>query len=67
MCGGGFAPPTAAKLFQGYASGPGLALWLYWAEGRTKGIAQERKSISSAGHGHRRTSDGKAEAVPTEI
>ena len=40
MCGGGYAPPTAARLFPGYAPGSGLALWIYWAKGRTKGIAQ---------------------------
>ena len=61
MCGGGYAPPTAARLFPGYALGSGLALRIYWAKGRTKGIAQNVKGTSTAGHSHRRTSGGKAE------
>jgi hypothetical protein len=33
---------------------------------RTKGIAQSLEGISTAGHSHRLTSGGKAEALPTE-
>jgi hypothetical protein len=40
MCGGGYAPPIAARLFPGYALGRGLSAAIYWAEGRTKGVAQ---------------------------
>src|SRR6266850_6568194 len=29
MCGGGYAPRTAARLFPGYAPGPGLALRIF--------------------------------------
>ena len=47
--------------FPGYALGSGLALRIYWAQGRTKGIAQKCKGTSTAGHSHRRTSGGKAE------
>ena len=66
MCGGGYAPPTAARLIPGYALGPGLALRIYWAKGRTKGRSPNVKSISTAGHSHRRTSGGKAEAALAE-
>ena len=43
MCGGGYAPPIAARLFPGYAPGSGLALRTYCAKGPTKGIAQKCK------------------------
>jgi hypothetical protein len=43
MCGGGYAPPTAATLYRGYATGSGLARRKYWAKGRTEGIAQKCK------------------------
>jgi hypothetical protein len=43
MCGGGYAPPTAARLISGYALGPNLALRIYWAKGHTKGTAQRGK------------------------
>src|SRR6185503_585170 len=33
------AAPTTARLFPGYAPGSGLALRIYWAIGRTQGIA----------------------------
>ncbi|HUS10904.1 MAG TPA: hypothetical protein VMZ30_10590 [Pyrinomonadaceae bacterium] len=45
MCGGGDAPPTAARLFLGYALRPGLVLRVYWAKGRTRGVAQTEKAI----------------------
>ena len=67
MCGGGYAPPTAATLFTGYAPGPGLALRIYWAKGRTKGVAQNVKRTSTAGQSHRLTSGGKAEATNGEL
>ena len=55
MCGGGYAPPTAARLFLGSALGPGVALRFCWAEGRTKGRAQKwnvrlRRGIATASH-----------------
>jgi hypothetical protein len=54
-----------ARLFPGYAPGSGLALRIYWAKGRNKGIAQNLKGTSTAGHSHRHTSGGKAEAAQT--
>jgi hypothetical protein len=51
--------------FRGCAPGPGLALRIYSAKGRTKGIAQKCKGTFTAGQSHRLTSDGKAEAAPT--
>jgi len=50
MCGGGYAPPKPARLFPGYApGGSGFALRIYWAKGRTKGIAQNGNETSTAG------------------
>jgi len=45
----------------GYAPGSSLALRIDWARGRTKGIAQIIKALSTAGQRHRLTSGGKAE------
>jgi hypothetical protein len=48
----------------------GLCPWLalspadLLAQGRIKGVAQNVKGIFTAGHSHRRTSGGKAEAQP---
>src|SRR5437899_173298 len=61
MCGGGYAPPTTARLFAGYALGSGLALHII----RPEGIAQNVKGTPTAGHSHRRTSGGKAAAALT--
>ena len=47
--------------YSGLCPGSGLALRIYWAKGRTKGIAQSEQAISTAGHSHRLTSVGKAE------
>jgi hypothetical protein len=66
MCGGGYAPPTVARLLPGYAPLSGLALRIYLAKDLTKGVAQKCKGTSSAGPSHRRTSGGKAETPPTE-
>jgi len=63
MCGGGDAPPTAARLFPGYARGFGLSPSAFWAKVRTKGVAQKCKGSATVGHSHRLTSGGKAEAV----
>jgi len=41
----------------------GLDIEIYWTNGRTKGIAQKAKAISTAGPSHRReaNSGGQAE------
>jgi hypothetical protein len=54
-------PRRHKPVLPGYAPGSGLALRVYEAKGRTKGIAQKVKGTSTAGHSHRRTSSGKAE------
>ena len=41
----------------------GLGLRTYWAKDRTEGIAQNVKGTFTAGHSHRLTSGGKAEAA----
>ena len=35
--------PQLSRFFPGYAPGPGFALRIYWARGRTKGTAQNAK------------------------
>jgi hypothetical protein len=41
-CEAGLCPTDSSKaIFPGYAPGSGLALRMYWAKGRTKGIAQK--------------------------
>jgi hypothetical protein len=55
-------PAETGQIIPGYAPGSGLALRIYWAKGRTKGIAQKWKATSTAGHSHRLTSGGKAES-----
>jgi len=42
-------PALATRLSLGYAPGPGLALRIYWAKGRTKGIAQKIRRASHGG------------------
>ena len=63
MCGGGYAPPTAAKSLPGYALVRAQPIEFIGPKGRTKGIAQKYKGTSTAGHSHRRTSGGKAKAT----
>jgi hypothetical protein len=58
MCGGGYAPPTAARLFPGYALGRAFAFGFIG-----QGHSPKVKKSSTAGHSRRRTSDGKAEAT----
>jgi hypothetical protein len=36
-------PAETGQIIPGYAPGSGLALQIYWAKGRTKGIAQKWK------------------------
>jgi len=55
-------PRRHRPVIPGYARRSGLALQIYRAKGRTKGIAQKWKATSTAGHSHRLTSGGKAEA-----
>src|SRR5882724_5040250 len=56
MCGGGYAPPMAARLFPGYAPGPGLALRIYLGrrphQGRSPKVkkAPLRRGIATAAH-----------------
>jgi hypothetical protein len=55
MCGGGYAPPIAARLFGGLCPWFGLSPLIYWAKGRTKGIARNeravvRRGIATASH-----------------
>jgi hypothetical protein len=59
MCGGGSAPPTAARSWWGCAP---VLTDLDWAKGGNKGVAQKRKGIFTAGQSRRLTSGGKAEA-----
>jgi hypothetical protein len=65
--GGGCAEQPASRLFQGYAPAPAEALRIYWAKGRTKGIAQNikrpllRRSTATACEAN---SGGKAAAAP---
>jgi len=39
----GAVPDNRARLLPGYALGPGFARRIYWAKGRTKGLAQKCK------------------------
>jgi hypothetical protein len=53
-------PAESSSLIRGYAPdvlGPSASI------GRIKGIARESRSSPSAGHSHRRTSDGIAEST----
>jgi len=67
MCGGGYAPPTVASVFPG-------AMPLVWAspfgfigpKAAPRAEPKNVKGTSMAGHSHRRTSGGKAEAAPTQ-
>ena len=56
-------PADNSQMNWGYALGTGLALQIYWANGRTKGIAQNIKGTLTAGQSHRLTSGGKAESA----
>ena len=66
MWGGGYAPPTAAKLFRGYARHPGLAPLDLWGQGRTLGRSPKCKTHLNGGHSRRHPPGGKAEAAPTK-
>jgi len=54
-------PADSSGIDSGLCPCSGFALQIYWAKGRTKGIAQNAKGTFTAGHSHRRTPGGKAE------
>ena len=52
-------PADSSQIVLGLCPWSGLALRIYWAKGRTKGMAQNIKGTSMAWHSQRLTSAAK--------
>jgi hypothetical protein len=59
-------PRRQHQIISGLCPWSGLSPSVLPAKGRTRGLAQKPKPISTAGQSHRRTSGGKAETALTE-